>query len=102
MSLSRLAGEQEREIKRVENEQALQKMRVDFDNLTAEQAIELDKEYDAVSLQKYSLDATERIYKKLATREIKVTQFVGDTKNVVASLLPGLQFAIAQGRAVDS
>jgi hypothetical protein len=102
LSLSRLAGEQEREIKRVENEQALQKMRVDFDNLTAEQAIELDKEYDAVSLQKYSLDATERIYKKLATREIKVTQFVGDTKNVVASLLPGLQFAIAQGRAVDS
>jgi len=96
-----LAAEQEREVRRVENEQFLQKLKVDFDNKTAEQALELDKEYDPISLQKYSLDATERVYKRLATREIKVSQFVGDTKNVVASLLPGLQFAIAQGRAVE-
>jgi hypothetical protein len=67
-----------------------------------EESIQIDKEHNEISLQKYSIDATERIYKKLATREIKVSQFIGDTKNVVASLLPGLQFAIAQGRAVES
>jgi len=35
LSLAKLSAEQEREVKRVENEQALQKLRVDFDNKTA-------------------------------------------------------------------
>lgn len=77
-------------------------MRLDFENANVGRGIEIDKTHNEVSLQKYAIDSTERVYKKLATREIKVSQFVGDTKNVVASLLPGLQFAIAQGRTVDS
>jgi hypothetical protein len=77
-------------------------MRSDFENANIGKNIEIDKMHNDISLQKYTIDSTERVYKKLATREIKVSQFVGDTKNVVASLLPGLQFAIAQGRAVDS
>lgn len=43
LTLAKLEGEQLREVKKVENEQALQKMRVDFENETIGQAIELDK-----------------------------------------------------------
>lgn len=39
--------------------------------------IEVDKLHDNKTLQKYQIDAMERIYNKLGIREVKINQFVG-------------------------
>lgn len=41
------------------------------------QKLNLDKEHNAKTLLKYQIDATERTYKSLGVREIRINQFTG-------------------------
>jgi len=58
--------------------------------------LELDRLHDDKTLQKYQIDTMERIYQKLGVKEIKINQFVGDGKSSLASILPGMGFAMGQ------
>ena len=51
----------------------------------------MDKLHDAKTMQKYQIDATERIYHRLGVKEIKVNQFGGEEgKNTLGAILPQL------------
>lgn len=65
--------------------------------------IEVDRLHDARTLQKYQIDALERIYNKLGIREVKINQFVGGSEQSnLASILPSLGFAMGQLNTVES
>ena len=51
----------------------------------------MDKLHDAKTMRKYQIDATERIYNRMAVKEIKVNQFGGgEVQNTLGSILPQL------------
>jgi hypothetical protein len=50
--------------------------------------LSLDKEQTPITLRKYQIDSTERVYTKLNVKEIKINQFTGDSKTNLGSLLP--------------
>jgi len=65
--------------------------------------IEVDRLHDARTLQKYQIDALERIYNKLGIREVKINQFVGGSEQSnLASILPSLGFAMGQLNTAES
>ena len=58
--------------------------------------MELDKCHNDISLLKYQIDSTERIYSKLGIKEVKINQFTGDSKTTLANILPSLGFGMGQ------
>lgn len=89
---SQLLQEQEK----IKNDQAVSRLRQDFEIEYARKRLELDKEYDDKTLLKYQIDSTERVYSRLGIKEIKINQFTGDSKTSLASLLPQMGFAMGQ------
>jgi len=87
---------------RIKNEQTVARLRQDFELEFARKRLDLDKEHDEKTLQKYQIDATERIYSKLAIKEVKINQFTGDSKTSLAALLPQMGFAMGQVNAGNS
>lgn len=87
---------------RIKNEQTVARLRQDFELEFARKRLDLDKEHDEKTLQKYQIDATERIYSKLAIKEVKINQFTGDSKTSLAALLPSMGFAMGQVNAGNS
>jgi hypothetical protein len=81
---------------RIKNEQVASRLRQDFEIEYARKKLELDKEHSDLTLQKYQIDTTERIYSKLGIREIKINQFTGDSKTSLASILPQMGYAMGQ------
>jgi hypothetical protein len=43
----------------------------------------------------------ERIYNKLGIKEVKINQFVGDSKSSLATILPAMGFGAAQMRSAE-
>lgn len=68
-----------------------ERLRKLFDLEIFEKTAEADGRMNAVALQKYIVDSTERIYSKLPLREINVSSYTGpeNTSNI-ASLLPAI------------
>lgn len=60
-------------------------------------ALELSKTHDETSLRKYQIDSMERIYNRIGVKEMSINQFSGEPNSSLASLLPTLGFASAQG-----
>lgn len=61
----------------------------------------MDKLHDDKTLQKYQIDATERIYNRIGIKEIKINQFVGEGKANLASLLPQMAFSMGQMQSAN-
>jgi hypothetical protein len=87
---------------KIKNEQTVARLRQEFEIEFARKRLDLDKEHNDLTLQKYQIDATERIYTKLGIKEVKINQFTGDSKTSLAALLPQLGFASAQVNAGNS
>jgi hypothetical protein len=65
--------------------------------------IEVDRLHDNKTLQKYQVDAMERIYNKLGIKEVKINQFVGGSEQSgLASILPSLGFAMGQLKTAET
>ncbi len=61
--------------------------------------MDVDRLHDNKTLQKYQIDAMERIYNRLGVKELKINQYVGEQSDL-AKLLPGLGFAMNQLKPV--
>lgn len=77
LEIERLRTSLLEEEERLRNEQKIAKLKQDFEMEYERQRISVDKEHDAKTLLKYQIDATERIYKSLGIREVKINQFTG-------------------------
>lgn len=65
--------------------------------------IDVDRLHDARTLQKYQIDAMERIYNRLGIKEVKINQFVGGSdQSNLASILPSLGFAMGQIKTTEA
>jgi hypothetical protein len=78
----------EQEKERIQNEQNSAKMKQDFEIEFSRAKMALDKEHNEMSLSKYQIDVTERIYNKIGVKELKINQFTGDMRTNLAGLIP--------------
>lgn len=58
----------EQEKERISNEQSAARLKQDFEIEYIRKRLDLDKEHTPVTLQKYQIDSTERIYGKVGIR----------------------------------
>lgn len=102
LEIAKLQKEQELEMQKIEQQSVIaeakkakemdaERLRKLFDLEIFEKTAEADGRMNAVALQKYIVDSTERIYSKLPLREINVSSYTGpeNTSNI-ASLLPAI------------
>jgi len=80
----------EQEKEKIQNEQAASNMKTDFELEISRKRLNLEKEHNEISLAKYQIDSTERIYNKIGVKELKINQFTGDMKKNLCSLLPAM------------
>jgi len=78
------------EKERIQNDQNSSRLKQDFEFEFARKRLDLDKEHTQLTLQKYQIDSTERIYGKIGVKEIKSNQFSGDVKTNLLGLLPAI------------
>lgn len=79
--------------KKLENEQQNEREKKNFELETMRREIELAKKHTPLTLEKYTIDSNERIYRQLRLGETRINQFVGsdDPKSLsLGCLLPGL------------
>lgn len=78
---------------RLTNEQQNERERKNFEFETAKREIQLAKQHTPLTLEKYTIDSNERIYRQLKMGETRINQFMGseDPKSLsLGCLLPGL------------
>ena len=93
LQLENIARDLESNQKRLENEQRNEREKKNFEFETAKREIELAKKHTPLTLEKYTIDSNERIYRQLKLGETRINQFVGsdDPKSLsLGCLLPGL------------
>ena len=93
LQLENIARDFEINQKRLENEQRNEREKKNFEFETAKREIELAKKHTPLTLEKYTIDSNERIYRQLKLGETRINQFVGsdDPKSLsLGCLLPGL------------
>lgn len=96
---SEIAFERKTKESELEFERKNRELELDYQR----KVIEVDRLHDAKTLQKYQVDALERIYNKLGIREVKINQFVGgNEQSNLASILPSLGFAMGQLKTTES
>lgn len=76
------------EKERISNEQNAARLKQDFEIEYLRKRLELDREHTPLTLQKYQIDSTERIYNRLNIKDIKINQFTGESKTNLLNLLP--------------
>jgi len=88
--IEKMKKEFEQEKEKIQNEQAASNMKTDFELEISRKRLNLEKEHNEISLAKYQIDSTERIYNKIGVKELKINQFTGDMKKNLCSLLPAM------------
>ena len=86
---------------KVKNNQEIERSKQDFDFEFSKRKLDLDKEHTDITLLKYQIDSTERIYNRLNVRDVRINQFSGGDKNTVAALLPHMGYAMGQLNAAQ-
>ena len=99
--IERLKNDLEKQQERISNDQKLEDLKHNFELEFMRKKLEVDKLHDDKTLQKYQIDTMERIYNKLGIKEVKINQFVGDSKSSLASILPTMGFGAAQMRSSE-
>ena len=87
MKIKQLTTEQEKAVKRLQNENSIAEEKQNFQLNALKEEIDFDRMHDEKTLTKYKIDATERIYSNIGVKEIKINQFSGK-EHGLTTLIP--------------
>jgi|JI10StandDraft_1071094.scaffolds.fasta_scaffold195106_4 hypothetical protein len=82
----------------LKKEQAISKLKQDFEIESAKKGFDVDRLHDEKTLEKYEIDSLVRIYQRQALRGVAINQFSSNDKDSIASVLPALGFGFTQTR----